>query len=593
MKTYEEFELSPFQIEMLKKANANCAIKKYIKKYGTAPENMEQFYTYTQKQYDAYKRIAYSKYASQQLMNENASDIPIINYTENNWEHEYSEFIYDGQILRYNQRISNNEPKVIKIGSEFIEDVESIPHGNVNKIIVSSKNKKFDSRDDCNSLIETSTNTLILGSSSSIIPNTITSIGNNAFSGCSGLTNISLPDSITSIGNNAFSGCSNLTEISLPNSITSIPSHCFLGCNLTSIIIPDSVTDISQDAFSYSGDCTITSITLPDSITGINWILRQLDNLTEVIYGGTKEKWSNSVSSPAYTYFGHIVTVICTDGVIVYDVDGKVLTTSVINYTSSNKLVETTSNDEPGVKINKLGTSLISHTFENGSGRIEFTGTSIGQYAFSGCTELTSITLSENITSIGGYAFSGCTGLTSITLPENITSIGDYAFENCSNLTTFTVQESNNTISIGRSIFYRCNNLSSINIPTPVQVSQQSFEDCSGLTSITITNSSYIPEYTFKRTGLTSITIPNGVTQIKRGAFVRCLNLTSVIIPRTVTSIVSSAFENCANLTITYLGTISEWVNKNISIMINETLYPDTTIQVICTDGTTNANIIH
>ena len=99
------------------------------------------------------------------------------------------------------------------------------------KITVESGNSCYDSRDNCNSIIETETNTLIAGCKNSVIPNSVTSIGNSAFCGCSGLTELTLPNSVTSIGNCAFGGCSGLTELTLPNSITSIGDYAFAYCS--------------------------------------------------------------------------------------------------------------------------------------------------------------------------------------------------------------------------------------------------------------------------------------------------------------------------------------------------------------------------
>ena len=108
-----------------------------------------------------------------------------------------------------------------------------------------------------------------MGASTSInIPDSVTSIGDVAFSWCSSLTSISIPDSVTSIGNSAFSWCSSLTSISIPDSVTSIGDNVFYGCkSLTSISIPDSVTSIGNQAF--SGCSRLTSITIPDSVTSI------------------------------------------------------------------------------------------------------------------------------------------------------------------------------------------------------------------------------------------------------------------------------------------------------------------------------------
>ncbi len=117
-------------------------------------------------------------------------------------------------------------------------------------IVVSSGNTVYDSREGCNAIIETSSNTLIMGCKNTIIPNSVTSIGGEAFSGCSGLTSVTIPNSVTSIGRYAFLGCYSLTSISMPNGVTSIGEYTFYNCSrLTSITIPNSVTYIGYSAF--------------------------------------------------------------------------------------------------------------------------------------------------------------------------------------------------------------------------------------------------------------------------------------------------------------------------------------------------------
>ena len=163
-----------------------------------------------------------------------------------------------------------------------------------------------------------------------------------------------------------------------------------------------------------------------------------------------------------------------------------------------------------------------------------------------------------NVTSIGGYAFEGCSGLTSITIPNSVTSIGGNAFFYCSSLTSITIP--NSVTSIGQSAFSRCTSLTSITIPNSVtSIGQSAFENCSSLTSITIPNSvtSIGNSAFYLCSSLTSITIPNSVTSIGFATFYYCSSLTSITIGSGVKNIDSYAFGNCPELTDVYCHAVN------------------------------------
>ena len=397
-------------------------------------------------------------------------------------------------------------------------------------VTVDSNNKKYDSRNNCNAIIETESNTLITGCKNTIIPDGVTSIGDTAFYCCTGLTSITIPDSVTSIGSGAFEGCTGLTSITIPDSVTSIGDSAFYKCTgLTSITIPDSVTSIGSGAF-YG--CTgLTSITIPDSVTsiGVNAFCG-CSGLTSITIGDSV----TSIGRGAFEYCRGLTSITIPDSV-----------------------------------------------------------TSIGDEAFYCCTGLTSVTIGKGVTSIGDLAFSGCTGLTSVTvdsnnkkydsrnncnaiietesntliygckstvIPDSVTSIGD-AFYGCTGLTSITIPDS--VTSIGDWAFYKCTGLRSITIPDSVtSIGYSAFDGCTGLTSVTIPDSvKSIGWSAFSGcTGLTSITIPVSVTSIGNWAFKGCTGLTSVTIGKGVTSIGDYAFYGCdAIADVYYSGSESEW----------------------------------
>ncbi len=331
------------------------------------------------------------------------------------------------------------------------------------------------------------------------IPDSITSIGESAFQNCKSLTSITIPDSVTSIGYCAFLGCTSLTSIAIPNSVTSIGESAFLNCkSLTSITIPDNIKSIGGWAFAHCEN--LTSITIPDSVTSIGYcaflgctsltsiaIPNSVTSIGEEAFGGCVSLTSITIPD-SVTSIGYGIFSRCTS-----------LTSITIGKNNSNY------SSIDGVLYNKNKTELICCPGGKIGITIPDSITSIGKWAFYGCSSLTSITIGNSVTSIGEEAFSHCTGLTSISIPNSITSIGKLAFYGCSSLTSITIPESVTSIEFG------------------------AFKNCSSLTSITI---------------------PNSVTSIDYEAFRYCSKLTSITIPNSVTSIGKWAFDGCDNLTI-------------------------------------------
>ena len=161
-----------------------------------------------------------------------------------------------------------------KFTSVFIPDtVTSIGNNpfstcnDIEEITVDSNNNVYDSRNDCNAIIETATNTLILGCENTVIPNDVTSIEGSGFNGCHGLTSITIPNSVTSIGEGTFGDCDNLISITIPGSVTSIGNQAFSSCNrLTSVTFGEGVISIGTRAFSA---CSIISVEIPSTVTNI------------------------------------------------------------------------------------------------------------------------------------------------------------------------------------------------------------------------------------------------------------------------------------------------------------------------------------
>ena len=213
----------------------------------------------------------------------------------------------------------------------------------------------------------------------------VTTIGDSAFNNCINLTSIAIPNSVTTIGNSAFSGCSNLTSIVIPNSVTTIGGYAFSDCsNLTSIVIPDSITTIGGYAFFYCSNLEIIYCEATSQPSGwdSNWNL-YANSFEEFPFLSIPVVWEYIDSSTATEY----EYAVCED-----EEGNKYIT--LVRYIGSS-------------------TDVFIPEF------IEYNGknipvTTIGDNAFYGCSNLTSIVIPDSITTIGGYAFSDCNNLETI-----------------------------------------------------------------------------------------------------------------------------------------------------------------------------------
>ena len=183
-------------------------------------------------------------------------------------------------------------------------------------INVDSNNPVYDSRENCNAIIETSTDTLIAGCQNTVIPVGVASIGESAFASCTSLKSIQLPEGLQSIGESAFWGCKSLESIQLPEGLQSIGRNAFLGCSsLESIQLPEGLQSIRDGAF--WGCKSLKSIQLPEKLTSIGF--RAFENCTSlenITFSGTRQQWEK-IKKPSFWYGDILSKVVhCSDGEI-------------------------------------------------------------------------------------------------------------------------------------------------------------------------------------------------------------------------------------------------------------------------------------
>ena len=347
-----------------------------------------------------------------------------------------------------------------------------------------------------------------------VIPDSVTNIGDYAFSGCSSLSSVVIPDRVTSIGDCAFENCSSLTDIVIPDGVTSIGDCAFEGCrSLTDIVIPDGVTSIGDCAF--EGCRSLTDIVIPDGVTSIgDCAFENCFSLTGIVIPDSV----TGIGKFAFSGCSSLSSVVIPDSV-----------------------------------------------------------SCIGSGAFKNCSSLSSLVIPDCVTSIGNYAFAYCKSLTDIVIPNSVTSIGDNAFRHCSSLSSVVIPESvvnlngnpfcrwdgglkclspyfiyDNKVLFDKDkskiIAFRDKNTTSYVIPDSVtRIGESAFRHCSSLSSLVIPDSvTSIGESAFSGCcSLKSLVIPDSVTSIECYAFRGCESLSSLVIPDSVSCIGFGAFEGC------------------------------------------------
>ena len=343
------------------------------------------------------------------------------------------------------------------------------------------------------------------------IPDTITTIGDSAFSNCDNLAGVNIPDSVTTIGDSAFSGCDKFSTISIGKNVTSIGMRAFYNCNnLTTIYWSEKTVSVGGEAF---GDC------------------EQLGN----IHICNIASWCESVFINTAGPYG-IVKNPLQNGAKLY-LNEELITDLVIPE-----------------GVTRIGENAFYGYGDLKSVTIPGSVTTVGDYAFSSCDALTTVTMGNGVTTIGDSAFWSCDALTSVSIPDSITHIANDAFGSCDNLTYKRYDTAYYLGNEGNP--YSClvdaigSDISGCNIHKDTKtIASSAFYECGSISSIMLPDGLWsIGDYAFYGTGLTAITIPDSVTTIGHGAFYYCTRLSEVTLPAGLTEISDHMFSHCGSL---------------------------------------------
>ncbi|MCQ2308280.1 MAG: leucine-rich repeat protein [Bacteroidales bacterium] len=383
-----------------------------------------------------------------------------------------------------------------------------------------------------------------------VIPNSVATIGHNAFKGCSGITSLTIGEGVTSIEPAAFSDCTSLATVNYNaiNCANEFSYHydrdngVFGNCpSLTTLNIGDNVEVIPGSAFSF---CSFTDpIVIPNSVTTIgSYAFYKCANITSVTIG-------EGLVSTSYCCFKGCTSLSS----VIYNA----INCSSIGYdlwygcTSLQTLTI-------GPKVQHLTANIFKNNSFTGELVLPNSLVTIENEAFSGCTGFTGdLIIPENVTYIGENAFYGCTGFTGdLTIGNSVIQINAHAFDNCSGFTgALTIGESfEGVFNNWNEIFARCSGLTTLNY-NAINANVDGFYWLTGCTSLTTLNIGpnveVIPGGAFKDLNFNNdIVIPNSVTTIKNGAFNNCDNITSITIGENVTTMEGWSFTGCDNISV-------------------------------------------
>lgn len=469
------------------------------------------------------------------------------------------------------------------------------------------------------------------------VPDSVKSIGSGAFCGCSGMENVTLPQGLTAIADELFSGCTDLMEVNIPESVTAIGENAFKGCSSLAVTsIPDGVKTIGKEAFASCA--AVEELKIPAGVERIGESAFKGTNIESVVFDGTKAHWTQiggetsgidiekirhscdkgsawlsnggehwhecswcgKVSDKAAhedegdgacKVCGAKLSDVLAEGTLA-GLSWSLARSGVLTISGSGELPEL-ANDGTSVPWKKHSDIIIEVVIKSGV-------TGVGSGAFTGCTALKKVSISDTVKKLDLNAFSGCTALEAFavedgneayasadgvlfnagktlliscpvgktgayTVPETVTEIEKSAFA-ASGVESVSMSDAVNAV--GEGAFSNCSKLKSAVLPKGLKELKKSlYSGCSALEAISIPDSvKTLGEGVFSGcAALKEVKIPGEVTVIPKNAFSGCTALESVSIPKSVTAIKEAAFDRCTALkNVTFLGKDDEWSRVTI-----------------------------
>ena len=359
------------------------------------------------------------------------------------------------------------------------------------------------------------------GIKSIVLPNTIKSIGKEAFSQSTNLIAVTLSEGLTSIGDKAFHGCTSLFSIVLPSTMQTI------GASVFGTFVSGGKMSLKSVVVKGSHPAAISGSTFPDRSSQTLYV--PAGCLSTYAAADYWKDFKEIVENSRITFADANVETICVQN---WDQDGDGYLDKI-----------------EAASVTDLGTAFLGKTQITSFNELSyFTGlTTIRNQAFSGCTSLTAIAIPSNVKTIGDNAFAGCSSLPTVVLPTSLTAIGNYAFSGCSSLPTVVLPTS--LTAIGKYAFSGCSSLATItSLNNVTTIGASAFANCTSLVSVSV-NAATVGSNTFSGcTNLSEVTFGSKVADIKEGAFKNCTKLTTISIPGAVVSINSNCFEGCTAL---------------------------------------------